>query len=47
MSPWWEAEGKLYYVEIGNVPQKMYDELQLERFDVQAGADTRPLLSAT
>ena len=34
----WEAEGRLYYVEMGNVPQKLYDELELERFDVQVQA---------
>ena len=35
----WEAEGKLHYVEMGNVPQVLYDGLDLERFDVQAQAE--------
>lgn len=35
----WEADGKLYYVEMGGVPRWMYDELDLGRFDDQAKAE--------
>ena len=36
----WEAEGgNLHYVEMGLVPQSLYDGLRLERFDVQAQAE--------
>lgn len=35
----WEAEGKLHYVEMANVPEYLYDRLELERFDAQAQAE--------
>ena len=34
----WEAEGKLHYVEMANVPESLYEGLGLERFDAQAQA---------
>lgn len=35
----WEAEGKLHYVEMANVPEYLYHRLELERFDAQAQAE--------
>jgi hypothetical protein len=35
----WEANGGYYYVEMGGVPRRMYDELDLGRFDDQAKAE--------
>ena len=35
----WEADGRLFYVEMGGVPKYMYDELDLVRFDDQAKAE--------
>ena len=35
----WEAEGKLHYVEMANVPEYLYRRLELERFDAQAQAE--------
>ena len=34
----WEANGSFHYVEMANVPQRLYDRLDLERFDDQARA---------
>jgi hypothetical protein len=35
----WQANGKLHYVEMANVPKALYDGLDLERFDAQAAAE--------
>jgi hypothetical protein len=35
----WQANGKLHYVEMANVPKALYDRLDLERFDAQAAAE--------